>query len=125
MLVFCVLFPLFFWGCGDKVVDPADTTDSQLVGLWDSVSNNATVCHERIKLNADGTFAWFNGKDTLAGSYARNEPHQLNFMFTTQGSELVRYQLTERELFLTRTGATRVYIKVPANTTTSPCPIDR
>jgi hypothetical protein len=123
-LCFVFLFSLLLWGCGDKVTDPEDTTDAQLLGMWDSVSNSATVCHERLRLNPDKTFWWFDSKSTTVGTYGRNkeEPPQLNFMFTTQAWELIRFQVTDRELYLTRTGMTRVYTRVPLTANSSPCP---
>ena len=123
-LCFVFLFSLLLWGCGDKVKDPEDTTDAQLLGMWDSVSNSATVCHERLRLNPDKTFWWFDNKSTTVGTYGRSgsEPPQLNFMFTTQAWELIRFQVTDRELYLTRTGTTRVYTRVPLTVNSSPCP---
>jgi len=123
-LVFVFLFSLLLGSCGDVVKDPDDTTDSQLLGMWDSVSNNATVCRERLRLNPDKTFWWFDNKNTAVGTFGRDQselPH-LNFMFTSQAWEVIRFQVTDRELYLTRTGTTRVYTRVPLNANSSPCP---
>jgi hypothetical protein len=124
-LSFVFLFSLFLGGCGDRVVDPDDTTDAQLLGMWDSVSNSATVCHERLRLNPDKTFWWFDNKNTTVGTYGRSQSEpQVNFMFTTQAWEVIRFQVTDRELYLTRTGTTRVYTRVPLTSNSSPCPVD-
>lgn len=117
------LLLLFCWGCGDRVTDANDNTDSLLLGMWDSVSNNASICHERVRLNTDKTFWWYDGNAVSAGTYGRDD-NRLNFMFTNKTWEVVKFQVTDRELFLTRTGITKVYTRVPIASMNSPCPAE-
>jgi hypothetical protein len=122
-LIWASLIPLFLWGCGERVVDADDRTNDQLLGMWDSVSNSPTVCHERLRINNDKTFWWFDGKTTGAGTYGREED-RLDFMFTTKAWETVRFVVTDRELYLTRTGRTSLYTRVPVTANNSPCPTE-
>jgi len=122
-LLWISLVPLFLGGCGERVVDPADQTNEQLIGMWDSVSNNATVCRERLRINTDKTFWWFDSKTTGAGTYGRDED-RLDFMFTNKAWETIRFVVTDRELYLTRTGRTSVYTRVPVTANNSPCPTE-
>ena len=122
-LILSFLVSLLLWGCGDRVVDPADNTDALLLGMWDSVSNDATVCHERLRLNADKTFWWFDNKVVAAGTFGRDE-ERLNFMYTNKSWEMIKFQVNERELYLTRTGLTRMYTRVPLTANSSPCPAE-
>lgn len=114
---------LLLGGCGDRVTDADDNTDKLLLGLWDSVSNNSTVCHERLRLNTDKTFWWYEGNGTTTlGTYGRDDS-RLNFMFTNKTWEVIKFQVTDRELLLTRTGSSQVYTRVPlAAMSLSACP---
>jgi len=113
---------LFCFSCGNKVTDAPDNTDSLLLGLWDSVANTSTVCHERLKLNADNTFWWFDAKVVSSGTYGRDKD-QVNFMFTTKAWENIKFSVTDRELYLSRVGISKVYTRVPLSTANiSPCP---
>lgn len=122
---------MVLFGCGDKVSDPPDNTDQILIGMWDSVTNSKTVCHERIRLNSDKTFWWFKDKVISSGSYARvqeGDASRLNFMFTDKASEIVKYTVSERDLYIERVGTTKVYARVPvslANGVASLCPNDK
>lgn len=118
-----LIFILLCWSCGERVVDPEDNTDSLLLGMWDSVSNNTTSCHERLRLNSDKTFWWFDKGATYAGTYGRNDK-ELNMMYTNKPWEMIQFQVTDRQLYLTRTGATRMYTRVPLTANSSPCPAE-
>jgi len=118
---------LLLCSCGERIRDAADTTESLLVGTWDSVSNTKSVCHERIRFNSDKTFWWFQDNFISYGTYGR-ESNQLNFKFTNQAWEMVKFQVTDRDLYLERRGETTVYSKVPTSMstkTTSLCPSDK
>ena len=117
---------LLLGGCGVRVTDAEDNTDKLLLGLWDSVSNNATTCHERLRLNTDKTFWWYEGdKVTTLGTYGRDDD-RLNFMFTNKTWEVVKFTVTDRELLLTRTGSSQVYTRVPlAAMSLSSCPVEK
>jgi len=111
-------------GCGDRVTDASDNTDSLIIGMWDSVSNTTAVCHERLKLNTDNTFWWFDTNVISSGTYSRNKD-RLDFMFTNKAWENVRFSITDRELYISRVGVSKVYTKVPLSTyNVSPCPSD-
>jgi len=113
---------LFLGGCGDKVTDAPDNTDSLLLGMWDSVSNTPSVCHERIKLNTDNTFWWFDTNVISSGTYGRDKD-RINFMFTSKAWENIKFSITDRELYMSRVGTSKVYTKVPLSTLNiSPCP---
>jgi hypothetical protein len=118
-------FLLLSMGCGKTIKDPDDNTDALLLGMWDSVSNTTSVCHERLKLNSDKTFWWFAELATSAGTYGR-ETDKLNFMFTNRAWEVVQFSVTDRQLFLTRVGVKKVYTRVPLAiaAANSPCPQD-
>jgi len=115
------------FGCGERVSDPPDNTDQLLIGMWDSVTNKSTVCHERIRLNSDKTFWWFKDNVISSGTYAYESNSRLNFQFTDKAWELVKFTVSDRELYVERVGTTKVYAKVPvslANNVTSLCPTD-
>jgi len=124
-----ILVALF--GCGEKVSDPPDNTDQLLIGMWDSVTNSPTICHERIRLNSDKTFWWFKDNVISSGTYAQTQESgttRLNFMFTDKAWELVKFTVSERDLYVERVGTTRVYAKVPvslANNVSSLCPTEK
>jgi len=114
---------LLLGGCGQRVTDAPDNTDALLLGMWDSISNDANNCHERLRLNKDKTFWWFEGSSPISvGTYGRDDD-RLNFMFTNKTWEVVKFEVTDRELFLTRTGTTKSYTRVPlAAVSISSCP---
>lgn len=117
-----LMVSLVMFGCGNKVTDPTDNTDQLLLGMWDSVSNTPSVCHERLKLNSDNTFWWFDSTVISSGTYGRDKD-RLNFMFTTKAWENVQFSVTDRELNMTRVGTSRVYTRIPLSTANlSPCP---
>lgn len=123
---FCLtLFSLLLlYGCGERIRDAADNTDSLLIGTWDSISNTSAVCQERIRINPDKTFWWFQDDSLYIGTYGR-ESNQLNFKFTNQAWEMLKFQVTDRDLYLERRGRTKVYTKVPESMsikTSSLCP---
>ena len=128
-LLMGLLIALF--GCGEKVSDPPDNTDQLLIGMWDSMTNSPTVCHERIRLNSDKTFWWFKDNVISSGNYARvqdNGATRLNFMFTDKAWELVKFTVSERDLYVERVGTTRAYAKAPvslANNVSSLCPTEK
>lgn len=118
-------FLFLFVGCGKTVKDPDDNTEALLQGMWDSVSNSAEVCHERLRINSDRTFWWFEETVTNIGTYGR-EGDKLNFMFTNKAWEIVQFSVTDRQLFLVRVGKKKVYTRIPiaiANNS-SPCPTE-
>jgi hypothetical protein len=133
MRVFLVvgLMLLNLTGCGNRVSDPDDNTEQLLMGMWDSVTNNPTVCHERIRLNSDKTFWWFKDNAISTGTYARegDQPNsgRLNFMFTNKAWELVKFTVSDRDLYIERVGTTRVYAKAAtslANNVSNLCPTE-
>ena len=118
---FVLLTTLLLLGCGDRVTDAKDNTDDLLVGLWDSVHNDATVCHKRLRLNSDRTFWWFEDGKISAGTYGRS-PDGLNFEFTDQAWEIMKFEVTDRELQIRRLDRTYLYVRVPMAVNHSPCP---
>jgi hypothetical protein len=94
--------------------------------MWDSVSNNTDVCHERLRINSDKTFWWFEETVTNVGTYGR-EGDKLNFMFTNKAWELVQFSVTDRQLFLVRVGKKKVYTRIPISVarSSSPCPTEK
>lgn len=118
-----LLTSLMLLGCGDHVTDAKDNTDGLLVGLWDSIQNNKTVCHNRLRLNSDKTFWWFSGGqgDLGVGTYGRSADG-LNFEFTDQPWEIMKFTVTDRELTLSRMGDAFLFTRVPLSATYSPCP---
>lgn len=130
MLLTCALLFTMF-GCGDHVTDPEDTTRQRLIGMWDSITNTPDACHERIRFNSDGTFWWFKNNVISTGTWARgagSEVTRLNFMFSAQAWEMVKFAVSDRDLYIERLGTTKVYVKVPvslANTTASLCPSEK
>jgi hypothetical protein len=121
-LMFAGVF-LLLLGCGNRVSDPVDNTNDLLLGMWDSISNDASVCHERLRINSDRTFWWFDNRVTSAGTYGRDDD-RLNFMYTNKPWEMVKFVVNDRELYLTRTGLTRMYTRVPITANSSPCPTE-
>lgn len=120
LILVCFLFPLL-WGCGNQITEPPDNTMPLLLGMWDSVSNNANVCHERLRLNTDLTFWWFENNVISSGTYGRDYD-RLNFMYTNKTWEMVQFSVTDRELYLNRVGTTNMYTRVPVTANSSPCP---
>ena len=117
---FVLLTTLLLLGCGDRVTDAEDNTDDLLVGLWDSVHNDSTVCHKRLRLNSDRTFWWFADGKISAGSFGRGEDG-LNFEYTDQPWEIMKFEVTDRELRIERMGVTSLYVRVPIAANHSPC----
>lgn len=119
-------------GCGERVSDPPDNTDQLLIGMWDSVSNSPAVCHERIRLNSDKTFWWYKDTAISSGTYERTgdatNTGRLNFMFTDKAWELVKFTVSDRELYIERVGVSRVYAKAAAslsNNISGLCPTEK
>lgn len=120
MKKYFILLSLLLLGCGDRITDPKDNTDDLLVGLWDSVHNDVTVCHKRLRLNSDRTFWWFADDKISAGTYGRGEDG-LNFEFTDQPWEIMKFEVTDRELKIRRLDETSLYVRVPMAANQSPC----
>lgn len=94
-----------------------DTNDRLLVGVWDVVDANLKpdVCRDRLKLDADKTFAWFDGRISWLGTYGLLKD-QIDFRFTKKPMELIRFLVTDRELRLYRYGSEGVsYTRVPVS----------
>ncbi len=121
--IFVLLTSLLLMGCGDRVTDAKDNTDGLLVGLWDSVTNESTVCHKRLRLNSDRTFWWYVDGEISAGTYGRGEDG-INFEYTDQPWEIMKFEVTDRELRIHRLGVVYLYVKVPMAANHSPCPSD-
>jgi hypothetical protein len=114
--------------CGDRVSDPKDNTDQVLIGMWDSVSNSPSACQERLRLNSDKTFWWYKDRVMSTGTYGQEGAHgtgRLNFMFSNKAWEVMKYTVSDRDLYVERMGVTRVYARVStslAGETASLCP---
>ena len=133
LLLSGLLLVLLGFGCGkDNSTD--DTTETDLVGVWDNAN-----CTDRLTLNADKTFAWTetanasttNGPVAISsigtviepiattvtpvyeGSYWRDS-NQINFEFSSKPGELYQFTTTSRELILIREAVKNIYIKVPS-----------
>lgn len=118
-----LLSAFLFLGCGDRIVDAKDNTDDLLVGLWDSVLNDSTSCHKRLRLNSDKTFWWYVEGDLAVGNYGRNSDG-LNFEYSDRPWEVMKFEVTDRELRIDRMGQISLYVKVPLTANQSPCPSD-
>lgn len=113
--------------CGERVRDAADNTDSLLVGTWDSILNSDEECQERIRMNLDKTFWWFQDSTVSSGTYGRDAT-TINFKFTSKPWEMVKFKVTGRDLYLERRGQAKTYTKVPTSVSshvTSLCPRDK
>ena len=131
LLLSGLLLVLLGFGCGkDNSTD--DTTETDLVGVWDNAN-----CTDRLTLNADKTFAWtetanantINGSVAITGtviepiattvtpvyegSYWRDS-NQINFEFSSKPGEIYQFTTTSRELILIREAVKNIYIKVPS-----------
>ena len=94
-----------------------DTYDRLLVGVWDVVDANRepTACRDRLKLDSDKTFAWFDGRIMSLGTYGLLN-NSIDFRFTKKPMELIRFLVTDRELRLYRYSSVAiVYTRVPTS----------
>lgn len=112
---------LLFISCGDNVRDAKDTTDQDLVSVWDSISNTPNKCYERLVLNSDKTFWWYSGGVMNGGTWGISEA-TLNFMYTGKAWEVVKFNVDKRELGLVKVGVYKTYVKVPSQGYVSACP---
>jgi len=130
LLLICAL-ALSLFACGNRITDAEDNTRTLLIGMWDSVINTPDACHERIRLNNDGTFWWYKEGKIATGNWARGsgrDENRLNFMFTAQAWEMVKFTVSDRDLYVERLGTTKLFVRVPvslANTTSSLCPAEK
>lgn len=119
--ILCVLGLIFIMGCGDNVKDAKNKDDSLLIGTWDLVTNTATKCYERLTLNSDKTFWWYDAALMTAGTWERNE-NTLNFQYTGRPWEIVKYYVDTRELSMVKVGIFKTFVHVPVNGYVSSCP---
>ena len=108
-------------GCGDRITDAEDNTDALLAGLWDSITNDAWTCHDRLRLNSDKTFWWYSEGALSSGTYGRAS-EGLNFEFTDAAWEIIQFDVTDRELVLFRLNQRLRFTRVPMRSGISPCP---
>ena len=118
--ILCTLSLLFFMGCGDNVKDAKNNDESLLVGTWDLVSNTSDKCYERLTINSDKTFWWYN-TTMSAGTWERND-NTLNFQYTGRPWEIVRFYVDARELSMVKVGIFKTFIHVPVKGYVSSCP---
>jgi len=107
--------------CGMQDRKPKDSTDSDLVGVWDMMGGDPAVCHERVVLAADRTFSW-NNKTANYGSYGR-VGDELLFTYAGKTSESGHFTLDGKYLTIRRNGTDKNFVRVPAEyASKTPCP---
>lgn len=113
-------------GCGVRPEkERADRTAELIIGVWDALDGEPTKCNERLTINEDNTFWWFEAKRDFTGTYILNG-EQITFLFTTKPSEIVQITVDEKFLGVFRSGIQTRYTKVPREYATKmPCPSDR
>jgi len=112
--------------CGTRTIrDPGDDV-GPLVGVWDSMAGDPATCHERLVLNGDFTFWWFDKSGDFSGTFVLSED-QLTFLFAGgKSGELVQYKVDAQVLEVFRAGVQTRYTKVPLSYANKmPCPSDR
>lgn len=112
--------------CGTRTIrDPGDNI-GPLVGVWDSMGGNPAMCHERLTLNEDNTFWWFDKSGDFSGTYVLSED-QVTFLFAGgKPGEIVQIKVDAQLLEIFRAGVQTRYTKVPRNYADKvPCPSDR
>ena len=109
-----VLAMAFILGsCGERTIrEPADRTAELLIGVWDSMDGTPVTCHERLVLNEDRTFRWYQTGGDFTGTYVISET-QITFLFTTTKPEIVQVEVDEKFLNVARAGIQTKYTKVP------------
>lgn len=124
--VLCTIAAMLIAGCGIREErEPYDRTAELVVGVWDSLDGEPATCNERLTINEDRTFWWFEKKGDFTGTYILNG-NQITFLFTTKSSEIVQVVVDEKFLEVFRSGISTKYTKVPREYSNKvPCPSGR
>lgn len=126
MKSFVLLTSLILVGsCGLRDEAPRDRTAEQLVGVWDALDGDPVKCNERVTVNADGTFAWYDKSGNWTGSYVwgGKKSNKIDFIFTTKPAEAAGFSVDDKKLELLRGNTNTKYTKVPQDYAyKNPCP---